>query len=109
MSAPRTLAEAAAAYCEARELADALTRSIATLGPCQVREDYEPDTGWPGVAGCYESQVVPFWQATPEQVAQFCEPCRSKLPLRIERYKARKRLSGLMRSLRVAYRRERAS
>jgi len=114
----KTLAEAAAAYCEERERILALNSQIAAIGACEEEELEERDENgvtYPGRDRCTERLLYrepeggnPWWKATPAEVETFyCEHCRAKVPLWKERRRLKARLAGLMRSMRGAYRRER--
>ena len=107
----KTLAEAAAAFCEQREQILGVGRQIAAIGDCEDEEapDHDPP-GAPGVPRCtdrLQESGTPWWLATPEEIETFCAACRAKVPLWRERRRMKARLSGLMVAMRAAYRRER--
>lgn len=109
----RTFAEAAETYCERREQITELNRKLWAIPRCEIeyRGSGLIDEGdEPSCILAYIGEGGARWfQATPEEQADddlFCPQCRARMPLLIERYKLRKTLAGLMRSMRAAYRRE---
>lgn len=116
----KTLGEAAAAYCEQKERILAVTSQIATIGGCEAEEPEERDehgVTYRGTARCTERLLYrepeggpPWWKVTPAEMTEFyCPACQAKVPLWRERRRLKARLAGLMRSMRVAYRRERVA
>ena len=117
--AAHTLAEAAAAYCLERERILALTSQIAAIGACEDEESVEYDDAgrvtYSGRMCCTERLLQdggpeggpPWWKATTSEIETFyCAHCRAKVPLWRERRRLKLRLGGLMRSMRMVYRRE---
>lgn len=97
------LADAAARYCEAKELERSLVRGMRS---CE-RRTYDPETQ-PQVPFCSRTMVTredmhgPYEEELPE--AEWCEACRANLPARDDLRAVRRRLPGLMSAMRRAFR-----
>jgi hypothetical protein len=114
MTPGKTFAAAAAAYCAERAAIAEINGRIQALGACEVYEPGDYESCDPGVNRCTDTLKIggpgvpgpDWWEATTEQLADFCPRCQAKVPLWRERRKRKARLGQLMRTMLAAYRRE---
>jgi hypothetical protein len=110
----KTFQEAAVAYCTERAAIAELNGRIGAIGRCEIEEPPDDEARYPGQPRCTDALAdsgpeggPQWWQASPERIAEdFCDRCQAKVPLWRERRQRKARLSGLMRSMLAAYRRE---
>jgi len=109
------LLSAALAYCARCDEVAELKRAIMRHPDCEKVEPFDPDDLPIRLLGCADALTaasaegtlsIPWWEATPEQIAAFCRPCQGRVALRRERHRLRRTVSGLKTALMRAYRAE---
>jgi hypothetical protein len=106
------LTNAAIAYAARHEEIAELTRSAKAVPGCAIPDpdgsfavNYCSDRiPYRGSSPDENPELIRWWEATDEEIASFCGPCRSRVDLWGERYRLKTGVGGLKRALLWAYR-----